>query len=117
MAPLLWCPTAMFMQQLQCQCNRALTCAGDKGTNNRSSCEQSSFMQSARHSLAGHGPSCSSRELRRQLVLDLLVSSGVWHIATGPLHDGSLLESGLQHGSSSSEADSLAPGQSELISV
>ncbi|GBM37923.1 hypothetical protein AVEN_72838-1 [Araneus ventricosus] len=46
-------------------------------TNNRSSCEQSSFMQSARHSLAGHGPSCSSRELRRQLVLDLLVSSGV----------------------------------------
>ncbi|GBM22426.1 hypothetical protein AVEN_221496-1 [Araneus ventricosus] len=29
-------------------------------------------MQSARHSLAGHGPSCSSRGLRRQLV-----SSGV----------------------------------------
>ncbi|GBO08002.1 hypothetical protein AVEN_21440-1 [Araneus ventricosus] len=37
-------------------------------TNNRLSCEQTSFMQSARHSLAGHGPSCSSREPRRQLV-------------------------------------------------
>ncbi|GBO00181.1 hypothetical protein AVEN_172953-1 [Araneus ventricosus] len=35
--------------------------------NNRSSCEQSSFMQSARHSLAGYGLSCSSRELRCQL--------------------------------------------------
>ncbi|GBL56698.1 hypothetical protein AVEN_248438-1 [Araneus ventricosus] len=40
---------------------------GQRHTNNRSSCEQSSFMQSARHSLAGYGPSCSSRELRLQL--------------------------------------------------
>ncbi|GBN49111.1 hypothetical protein AVEN_54368-1 [Araneus ventricosus] len=36
-------------------------------TNNRSSCEQSSFMQSARHSLAGYGPSYISREMRRQM--------------------------------------------------
>ncbi|GBM70180.1 hypothetical protein AVEN_11764-1 [Araneus ventricosus] len=36
-------------------------------------------MQSAQYSLAGYGHSRSSRELRRQL----LVLSGVWHIATG----------------------------------
>ncbi|GBO01657.1 hypothetical protein AVEN_30555-1 [Araneus ventricosus] len=35
--------------------------------NNRSSFEQSSFMQSSLYSLAAYGPSCSSRELRRQL--------------------------------------------------
>ncbi|GBN97768.1 hypothetical protein AVEN_160925-1 [Araneus ventricosus] len=80
LAPLLWCPTAMFMVPMQLRSDVRWR---QRHTNNRSSCEQSSFMQSARHSLPGHGPYCSSRELRRQLVLDLLVSSGVWRIATG----------------------------------
>ncbi|GBN14544.1 hypothetical protein AVEN_85879-1 [Araneus ventricosus] len=63
-APLLWCPTAMFTGPMQ---PRSGVRWGQRHTNNRSSCEQFSFMQCARHSLAGYGPSCSSRELRRQL--------------------------------------------------
>ncbi|GBL92298.1 hypothetical protein AVEN_35845-1 [Araneus ventricosus] len=61
-APLLGCPTAMFTGPMQ---PRSDVRWGQRHTNNRSSCGQSSFMQSARHSL-GYGP-CSSRELQRQL--------------------------------------------------
>ncbi|GBL54311.1 hypothetical protein AVEN_166526-1 [Araneus ventricosus] len=64
LVPLLWCPTAMFTGPMQ---PRSDVHWGQRHTKNRSSCEQSSFMQSARHSLAGYGPSCSSTELRRQL--------------------------------------------------
>ncbi|GBL73534.1 hypothetical protein AVEN_159516-1 [Araneus ventricosus] len=62
--PLLWCPTAMFTGPMQ---PRSDVRWGQRYTNKRLSCKQSSFMQSARHSLAEYGPSCSSRELRRQL--------------------------------------------------
>ncbi|GBM16612.1 hypothetical protein AVEN_88953-1 [Araneus ventricosus] len=63
-SPLLWCPTAVFAGPMQPLSDVRW---GQRHANNRSSCEQSSFMQSARHSLAGYGPFCSSRELRRQL--------------------------------------------------
>ncbi|GBM36237.1 hypothetical protein AVEN_71945-1 [Araneus ventricosus] len=63
-APLLWCPTAIFTCPIQLS---SYVRWGQRHTNNRSPCEQSSFMQSARDSLSGYGPSCSSRELRRQL--------------------------------------------------
>ncbi|GBN07334.1 hypothetical protein AVEN_96599-1 [Araneus ventricosus] len=55
-APLLWCPTAIFTGPMQ---PRSDVRRGQRDTKNRSPCEQSSFMQSARHSLAGYGPSCS----------------------------------------------------------
>ncbi|GBM57026.1 hypothetical protein AVEN_85498-1 [Araneus ventricosus] len=56
-APLLWCLTAMFTGLLLPGYDVRW---GQMYTNNRSSCEQSSFMQSARHSLAGYGPSCAA---------------------------------------------------------
>ncbi|GBO22327.1 hypothetical protein AVEN_36243-1 [Araneus ventricosus] len=62
--PLLWCPTAMLKGPIQ---PRSDVRWGQRHTYNRSSCEQSSFMQSALHSLEGYGLFCSSRELRRQL--------------------------------------------------
>ncbi|GBM51355.1 hypothetical protein AVEN_110808-1 [Araneus ventricosus] len=77
-APLLWCPIAMFTGPMQ---PRSDVRWEQRHTNNRSSCEQSSFVQSARQSVAGYGPSCSSRAATPAAAL--LVSSGVWHIATG----------------------------------
>ncbi|GBM17990.1 hypothetical protein AVEN_238389-1 [Araneus ventricosus] len=48
---------------------------GQRHTNNRSSSEQTSFMQSARRTLTGQRAVAPA--------VSLLVSSGVWHIATG----------------------------------
>ncbi|GBO40755.1 hypothetical protein AVEN_93318-1 [Araneus ventricosus] len=63
--PLLCCPTAKFTGPMQ---PRSDVRWRQRHTNNRSSSEQSSFMQSARHSLAGYGPSCCGRELRCPLI-------------------------------------------------
>ncbi|GBM03385.1 hypothetical protein AVEN_256924-1 [Araneus ventricosus] len=72
-APLLWCPTAMFTGPMQPLSDVRW---GQRHRNRSSSYEQSSFRQSAPHRLAEYGPSCSNR------AVALLVYYGVWHIAT-----------------------------------
>ncbi|GBN26424.1 hypothetical protein AVEN_55744-1 [Araneus ventricosus] len=52
--PLLWCPTAMFTGPMQPRSDMRW---GQRHTNNRPSCEKSSFIQSERYSLAGYGSS------------------------------------------------------------
>ncbi|GBL89655.1 hypothetical protein AVEN_104612-1 [Araneus ventricosus] len=63
-APLLSYATAMFTGLVQPLSDVRWR---QRHVKNRSSCEQSSFMHSARRNLAGYRPSCRSRELRRQL--------------------------------------------------
>ncbi|GBM53685.1 hypothetical protein AVEN_233659-1 [Araneus ventricosus] len=71
-APLLWCPTAMFTGPMQPRSHMHWL---QRHTNNRLSREQSSFKQFARHSLAGYGPSCQQQRAATPAVA-LLVSSG-----------------------------------------
>ncbi|GBM92299.1 hypothetical protein AVEN_259147-1 [Araneus ventricosus] len=80
----------VFTGQMQ---PRSDVCWGQRHANNRSSCEQLSFMQSVRHSLTGYGPSCSIRELRRQKsccavtagLRFMLILVGYLHSAMQPL--------------------------------
>ncbi|GBL88217.1 hypothetical protein AVEN_117800-1 [Araneus ventricosus] len=73
--PLLWYPTAMFTGPMQ---PRFDVRWGQRNTNNRWSCEQSSFTQSPRYSLARYGPFLQQQRPATPAVA-LLMSSGVWH--------------------------------------